>query len=182
MTVPGRKILVMGFGNPGRLDDGLGPALAARLEALGLPGVTVDSDYQLTIEDAAEVAAHDVAIFVDAHVSCPPPFVFERLLPRPSASFSSHSVRPDAVLGLAHTLFGGATEGYVLGIRGHAFNEFGEHLSPEARANLDAAYEFLVTSLQRNRFDVTVGEAPPMCDPAPISTELDWAPEAEGHP
>jgi len=181
MTTPGRKILVMGFGNPGRLDDGLGPTLAARLEALGLPGVTVDSDYQLTVEDAAQVAAHDVAIFVDAHVSCPPPFVFERLQPRPGASFSSHSVRPDAVLGLAHTLFGGTTEGYVLGIRGHAFNEFGEYLSPEARANLDAACVFLVASLKRLGFDDAAGEALPMSDPAPISAELDWAPK-EGHP
>jgi hydrogenase maturation protease len=181
MTLPGLKILVLGFGNPGRLDDGLGPALAARLEALGLPGVTVDSDYQLTVEDAAQVAAHDVVIFVDAHVSCAPPFVFLRLQPRPSASFSSHSVRPDAVLGLAHTLFGGHTEGYVLGIRGHAFNEFGEHLSPEARANLDAACDFLVASLTTHEFLVTADEAAPMHDPAPISTELGWAP-SEGHP
>ena len=182
MTDRGAKVLVLGFGNPGRLDDGLGPALAARVEALGLPGVTVDSGYQLNVEDAAQVAAHDVAIFVDAHLSCPPPFTFERLRPRPGASFSSHSVRPDAVLGLAHTLFGGHTAGYVLGVRGHVFNEFGEWLSTEARANLDAAYEFLVTSLQHSRFDVQVGEAAPTSDPAPISTELDWAPTSEGHP
>lgn len=182
MNGRGTKVLVLGFGNPGRLDDGLGPALAARVEALGLPGVTVDSAYQLMIEDAAQVAAHDVAVFVDAHLSCSPPFVFERLAPRLSASFSSHSVRPDAVLGLAHTLFRGRTEGYLLGIRGHVFNEFGERLSTEARANLDAAYDFLVTSLQRSRFDVTAGEAAPMSDPAPITTELDWAPASEEHP
>lgn len=181
MTDAGPKILVLGFGNPGRLDDGLGPALAARLEALGLPGVTVDSDYQLTVEDAAQIAAHDVVIFVDAHVSCPPPFVFERLAPRPSASFSSHSVRPDAVLGLAHTLFGGHTEGYVLGVRGQAFNEFGEGLSAEAGVNLDAALDFLVASLTAHRFDATAYEAAPMRDPAPISTELGWAP-SKGHP
>ena len=43
--------LVIGFGNPGRLDDGLGPALAARFEAKGLDDVVVDADYQLTVKD-----------------------------------------------------------------------------------------------------------------------------------
>ena len=51
-----------------RLDDGLGPALADALEKLDLPGVSVDADYQLMIEDAAEVAEHDFAIFADAAV------------------------------------------------------------------------------------------------------------------
>ena len=49
MSEPTRRILVIGYGNPGRRDDGLGPALAARLEALALPGVTVESDFQLAI-------------------------------------------------------------------------------------------------------------------------------------
>ena len=34
-------MLLLGYGNPGRLDDGLGPALAAQVERLALPGVTV---------------------------------------------------------------------------------------------------------------------------------------------
>jgi DNA-binding response OmpR family regulator len=45
------RVLVIGYGNPGRLDDGLGPALAETLQRLDLPGVTVDADYQLTAED-----------------------------------------------------------------------------------------------------------------------------------
>ena len=48
-----RKVLLIGYGNPGRLDDGLGPALAAAVEKLAIPGVTVDADYQLNVEDAA---------------------------------------------------------------------------------------------------------------------------------
>jgi hydrogenase maturation protease len=148
LTNAGAKTLVMGFGNPGRLDDGLGPALAARLEALAPAGVTVDSDYQLTVEDAAVVAAHDVAIFADAHVSCAPPFVFEPVEPKAGGSFTSHSVSPAQVMGLAHGLFGARTRGYLLGIRGHEFNEFGERLSDGAAANLDAALAFLLTWLR----------------------------------
>ncbi len=138
------RVLVIGYGNPGRLDDGLGPALAAALERLDLPGVTVDADYQLTVEDAAAVAAHDVVVFADAAVGGPEPFSFERLEPSAALSFSSHSVPPAAVLAMARDLFDAGTAGYMLGIRGYEFNEFGERLSKRARANLDAALEFLV--------------------------------------
>ena len=35
-----RRLLVIGYGNPGRLDDGLGPAFAAQVERLQLPDVS----------------------------------------------------------------------------------------------------------------------------------------------
>ncbi len=145
-----RKTLVIGYGNPGRLDDGLGPLLAEKLEAMEIPGLTVDSDYQLTVEDAAPVAEHDVVIFADAHVSCDPPFSFTRLEPDPAGvvSFSTHHAEPEAVLALAKEAFGKTPDAFALGIRGYEFNEFGERISDEARRNLDAALEFLVPRLQ----------------------------------
>ena len=143
------RVLVIGFGNPGRLDDGLGPALAAALEERDLPGVVVESNYQLSVEDAAEIAQHEVVIFADAHVSCEGPFVFQRIVPRRQESFTSHSVQPDAVLGLALEVFSGKTAGYLLGIRGHEFNEFEERLSEAANANLDAALDFIIALLEQ---------------------------------
>lgn len=137
------RVLVIGYGNPGRLDDGLGPALAAALEELKLPGVTVEANYQLTVEDAREIAEHDVVVFADASLTGPAPFSFRRIEPKAGSHFSSHIVAPEAVLALAHELFGGKPEAYVLGIRGYAFDEFGESLSERARANLAAALEFL---------------------------------------
>ena len=78
--------------------------MAAEVEQFGLAGVTVDSDYQLTVEDAAAVAQHDVVVFADAATAGPEPFCFERIEPQPALSFSSHSVEPPAVLALAkHT-------------------------------------------------------------------------------
>ncbi len=138
-----RRVVLIGFGNPGRLDDGLGPALAALIERMNLPGVTVESDYQLCLEDAETVSRHDVAIFADADTSGPEPFSFRRLEPARSLTFSTHSLRPAAVLGLARQLFDAQTEGYILGIRGYAFNEYMESLSEPARANLTAAAAFL---------------------------------------
>jgi len=146
-------VLVIGFGNPGRLDDGLGPALARRIEALRIPGVTVEADYQLTVEDAADVAKHETVVFADADVNGPEPFSMRRIYPRASRlSFSSHSVAPEAVLTLARELFKAEPRGYLLGIRGYAFDEFGERLSEKAKANLEAAAGFLESALRGREF------------------------------
>lgn len=152
------KILVIGYGNPGRLDDGLGPALAARLEQLGLPNVSVDADYQLTVEDAASIAEHDVVIFADASVSGREPFFLDVVVPvEGDLSFSSHSLEPGAAVGMAHALFGAKTRAYALGIRGYEFNEFGEWLSERASSNLDAAIAFLEGALEHDLLDDAVG-------------------------
>jgi hydrogenase maturation protease len=60
------RILLIGYGNPGRQDDGLGPAVAAEMAKLGLAHLTVYDCYQLNIEDAIDVAEHDAVWFVDA--------------------------------------------------------------------------------------------------------------------
>ena len=145
-------VLVIGYGNPGRLDDGLGPALAEALTGRDMPGVTIDSDYQLTVEDASAVAAHDVVVFADADVAGPEPFELRPLAAEESLSFSTHSVSPGAVLGLAQDLFGATTKAYVLAIRGYEFDEFGERLSPKARENLDQAVQFLERCLREKAF------------------------------
>ena len=148
-----RTVLVFGYGNPGRQDDGLGPAVVEALEPLGLEGVTLDANYQLSVEDAALVAEHDVVVFVDADVTGPAPFWFGAVEPADDVSFSTHSVRPEAVLALARGALGGTTTGYVLGVRGYAFDEFGEALTEGARRNLEAALAFLGTALAEQRFE-----------------------------
>jgi hydrogenase maturation protease len=178
MTTPSPKdalsaptVLVIGFGNPGRLDDGLGPALAAAVESRGFPGVKVESNYQLSVEDAAQIAEHDVVIFADAHVSCADPFVFQAIAPRRQGSFTSHSVVPDAVLGLAHEVFAATTKAFLLGIRGHEFNEFEERLSGNASANLDAAVDFVADLLEQGSISGFVKAAEAFSDTTPIVSE-----------
>ena len=145
-----RKILVIGFGNPGRRDDGLGPALAARLEELALPGVTVDSDYQLMIEHAAMVAEHDIVVFADAAADAgEEPFYFRPVDPAPGTGISSHSVSPAGVLHLAQSCFNKFPRGYLLGLRGADLSSFAEGLTPTAGASLAAALAFIRPWLQQ---------------------------------
>ncbi len=147
------RVLLIGFGNPGRLDDGLGPALADAIEELNLPDTTVDSNYQLTVEDAAEIAQHDVVIFADAALVGPEPFSFKKIKPQSKTSFTTHSIEPEAVLGLSYELFQAKTQGYLLAIRGYEFDEFGERFSDQAQNNLLEAIEFIRTRLLEKKFD-----------------------------
>lgn len=142
MSEKTKEVLLIGYGNPGRCDDGLGPALAGELEKLNIPGVTVDANYQLSVEDAEAVANHKVVVFADADTTGPEPFSFRAIRPRSYLSFSSHSLDPPAVLALAQELFGAKTEGYLFGIRGYAFNEFNETLTEKAQANMELAVNF----------------------------------------
>ncbi|VGO20887.1 hydrogenase maturation protease [Pontiella sulfatireligans] len=137
------KILIIGYGNPGRLDDGLGPAFAERARALELSGVAVESNYQLNVEDADLISKYEVVVFADASVDAAEPFEFQPLEKKaPMVGFSSHSITAGSLLGLAEELFGATPAAYTMAIRGYDFNEFGEVLSERALANLDAALEF----------------------------------------
>lgn len=139
----GKRVLVIGYGNPGRVDDGLGPALAAGLEALRIPGLTVESDYQLSIEHAAMAAEHDVVVFADADPLAREPFYLREVEPAVGGRFTSHSVGPGEVLHLARSCFNASPEGYLLGMRAVVLDRFGEGLSGPAREGLDAALRFL---------------------------------------
>jgi hydrogenase maturation protease len=164
--VSAKAVLFLCYGNPGRMDDSLGAAFARELEGRSLSGVTIEADYQLAVEDAPTISEHDTVIFVDASVNGPEPFSFQRLTATRGMSFTSHSVQPDRLLGLAEELFGSRASAYVLGIRGYRFNDFGESLSSGAQRNLAAALEFMTGLLEERSFDQAArvfGDSPQPC-------------------
>ena len=149
-----KSILVLGFGNPAREDDGIGLAI---VEGIKNQDVTVESNYQLTVEDSSTIAEHDVVIFVDASIDSAEPFAFCRVQPRRNESFSTHSILPPDVLGMAHDMFGSKAEGYMLSVRGYSFRMFTEEMSASARANVDDAVRFLETILQTKELQKAAG-------------------------
>ncbi len=149
------SVLVYGFGNPGRGDDGLGPALASAIETLAIPGIAVDSNYQLTVEDAAEIGGYGAVLFVDAAVEGAAPFWFSRIdastIQR--VGWTSHSVSPAQVVALARDLFARDVPAYTLGIRGYEFGDLDEGLSARAKDNLAEAVAFARRALAERRFE-----------------------------
>ena len=139
----GKKVLLLGIGNPCRGDDGLGPALAARFEAERPEGVEVDINYQLNVEDALKLKEFDVVVLLDAAVDGDGPFYFREVEPAAKGELSTHSVAPESVAAYARELFEARGRLYVLGIRGADFSFFEERLTAEAAANLELAEGFL---------------------------------------
>ncbi len=136
------RVLVMGYGNPGRQDDGLGPAAAAAIEALAWPAVTTSDNYQLVIEDVATIAEHDIVWFVDAARDGPVPYEVRPLSPLFDVGFTSHLVKPETLLAMTEQYYGRSPDAYLLGIRGYEFS-FCEGLTPMAQANLCRAVTLL---------------------------------------
>ena len=137
-------MLLIGYGNLGRGDDGLGPAFTDRIERRNLPFLDIDTDYQLTVDHALAVAGAEGVIFADALIGGREPFTFARIEGGTDADLTSHSLTPVSVLSLAAMLYGKRPHAYVLGISGHEFGEVKEGLSAAALRNLELAEAFFV--------------------------------------
>ena len=108
--------LVVGVGNPLRADDGFGPRAAEALEALALPGVRALAVHGLAPELADDLAAADLAVFVDVALDLPPGATRESPLePRPPAALG-HALEPGALLALCRALHGRAPRAVALAV------------------------------------------------------------------
>jgi hydrogenase maturation protease len=135
-------ILVLGYGNPSRQDDALGPSLADAIAELKLDGVATDSDYQLNIEYALDIAPYDLVIFADASVEAKEPFAFTKLEASREITFTTHSVSAESVLGLCEDIGVQMPEAWQMAIRGYSF-DFGDGLTEKASENLEEAVKFV---------------------------------------
>ena len=137
------RVVVLGWGNASRGDDGLGPLLLARVEALGLETVTTIEDFQLQLEHALDLKGADIALFLDAGRGTPAPFAFYETAPKLGLTHTSHAMAPEAVLDVYARVLGEAPPpAFVMAIRGEAF-ELGTELGEVAHERLDLAWDFL---------------------------------------
>ncbi len=137
------RIVVFGWGNDARGDDGLGPLLLARVGRENLPDVATIEDFQLQIEHALDLEGADLALFLDAGKETPAPFAFAEIFAKRDSSPLTHALSPEAVLDVfARTLERTPPPAFVLCVRGERF-ELGDCLSAEARERLEQAWAFL---------------------------------------
>jgi hydrogenase maturation protease len=142
------RLVIFGFGNPGRGDDALGPALlqrfASQSETQGvLRWCRLIETIQLQIEHALDLADQGLALFVDASMVARPPYAFRRFCAHRDVTYTSHAMSPAALLEVYETIYGRvAPPAYQLTIRGERF-ELNDPLSKHAERHLDAACQFL---------------------------------------
>jgi len=141
------SLLILAVGNPSRGDDALGPLFLERLAELRgqcdkNDDIELLTDFQLQIEHAVDLEGRALALFVDASVSCPPPFQFTRLQPARDTSYTSHALSPAAVLYVYEQINRcPPPPAFQLAIRGERF-ELGEPLSAGAEVHLTMALAF----------------------------------------
>jgi hydrogenase maturation protease len=149
---PVPQILVYGYGNPGRQDDGLGTAFVAALQrwlaGKKLAHINTDSNYQLNIEDALALRDKDIVIFVDASRERLQDFTLTEVSPSATVAFTMHAVSPAFVLALCQDLYHKNPRTYLLHIKGYRWG-MREGLTTKAGRNLDSALVFLQEKLQK---------------------------------
>ncbi len=145
------KILIYGFGNPGRQDDGLGNAFVERMEQWvkeqGLEGFEFDSNYQLNIEDATEISDKDLVIFADASVEDIEDFVLTQVDADTKVAFTTHAATPGYIVQLCQDIYKRIPPTYLLHIKGYEW-AFREGLTEKAMENLQKAVEMMKIKLQ----------------------------------
>ena len=151
---PDGPVMVVGYGNSRRSDDGVGPAVAARLAGdPRLAGVIIRSEPQLTPELAADASQASLLVLVDAGTDEAPGEVsVRRLEPSPAEGGTAwtHHLDPSALVGLARELWGSAPPVILVSI-GPASLEVGESLSEVVVPAVTRAADLVATVVEAHR-------------------------------
>lgn len=150
---PPGPVLVVGYGNPLRSDDGVGPAVAARLTGdPRLAGADIRSAHQLTPELALDASRASLLVLLDAGVGEAPGEVsMRRLEPTDDSGGAwTHHVDPAGIAGLARELYGAAPPVIMISI-GPASLEVGETLSDVVAASVTRAADLVATVVEAHR-------------------------------
>ncbi|MBL8166287.1 MAG: hydrogenase maturation protease [Anaerolineae bacterium] len=140
-------ILVIGYGNTLRGDDGVGYYAAMALTER-LPDLTVLACHQLNIELAEAVSRAEQVLFIDAREgSQPGRITVETVQPltMPRRAFSHH-LTPSALLECARQIYGRHPQGLTFSVEGQAFG-FSEQLSLEVQAALPFLIDRIVQQI-----------------------------------
>ena len=139
------RILIIGYGNTLRSDDGFGWYAAERLRReIDDPDVEVFTLHQLTPELMEPLSRAQRAIFIDAAVPVAAPLDSGA---SGQASFTHH-LTPGALVSGAQTLYGHGPETILLTTPGENF-DLGEGLSESVERALEETVEKVRTMVRR---------------------------------
>lgn len=152
-----KKLLILGYGNPDREDDGVAwhilRALTIRL------GLTSPESYeeefpevapidfafhlQLTPEMAEDISAYEHVCFVDAHTgNIPEPVRLINVQSEFQASPFTHHLTPQSLLSMCETIYGAKPDAALLSVLGHRFL-FSRQLSVETAELVPQAVDLI---------------------------------------
>jgi len=152
-----KKVLIIGYGNPDREDDGIAwHILKALTVKLGLTSPESYEDefpqfesidfafyLQLTPEMAEDIAAYMYVCFVDAHTgSIPRPVRLINVNSEFQHTPFTHHLTPQSLLSLCETIYGKKPDAALVSVLGHRFL-FTRQLSEETSALVPQAVDLI---------------------------------------
>jgi hydrogenase maturation protease len=138
------KVLLIGIGNSGRGDDGLGWEFTDMLKRYDYNFLDYEYRYQLQIEDTVLISRYDTVIFADAsHAVLENGFEVKGCEAANHYFFSSHIQSPETILYLANDLYNKHPEAFTVAISGNYW-DLKTSLSKVAEKNLQSAFSFFV--------------------------------------
>jgi hydrogenase maturation protease len=138
------KLLLLGYGNPGRGDDALGLELTTRISHLQFSGVECREDMQLQVEHVTDLASCARVLFIDADMSCAEPFELSEIDAAKDDSYTSHAMNPCALLHAYREVYRkDAPPALLLRIRGYYFG-LGDPITDKAFENLEEATKLVI--------------------------------------
>jgi hydrogenase maturation protease len=142
------RVLIIGYGNPLRGDDGFGWQAAVRLlDLVADPDVEVLAVQQLTPELMEPVSRAGRVVFIDAASAGEPGVLCEApVAADPETQRFTHHSTPGGLLAGAAALFGRAPEATLYAVPGQDFG-FGETLTPPVEKVLAEVVARVLASL-----------------------------------
>jgi len=151
---------IIGYGNPHRKDDGIGPYVIEQLsrDFGDGTGITLRSLHQLDPVLAEEVQSAEVLLLVDATVeTLERGLRWTRIQPKEDFSASdTHHLHPEGLAGLLESLYQRTPAMWVVSVQGSDFG-FGEGLSLEAQEKAERARSEIVQFCWREFIDKRQG-------------------------
>jgi hydrogenase maturation protease len=137
VTDEASHVLILGYGNTLRRDDGAGCAVADLVRGWARPGVRSLSVFQLTPELGSDLSSSRLAVFVDARPDCPSDGIrVERVFPLDEGSFSlMHGITPRSLASLSLAVYGRCPPCWMVSIPAVDFS-LGEGLSEVAEGGV----------------------------------------------
>lgn len=152
-----RKLLILGYGNPDREDDGVAWHILHALSVkLGLPAPDSYEDefpeseqidfafqLQLTPEMAEDIAAYEYVCFIDAHTgNIPEPVRLITVKSEFQNSPFTHHLTPQSLMSMCETIYGKRPDSALLSVLGHRFL-FTRELSQETAELVPQAVQLI---------------------------------------
>jgi hydrogenase maturation protease len=142
-------VVVIGYGNALRSDDGVGPQVARVVAHWNLPGVRALAVHQLTPELAEVLAGASLAIFVDAAMDPGPPRYRVGLLAPTGSRDSGHTSARGWLLALARQLYGRTPRTRLVTISASRF-DFGMRLKDVSERGMSETLEYIAHLVGRD--------------------------------